>query len=89
MHSGQTGERSKRTVEEAAYCMDAQVQLDFDDIVRQVDCYKAQGLIGKKIDSRNAVDLTVADAKPVPGSVRCHSALIGLIYSSLASPARS
>jgi len=58
VHPGQTGERPTRAVEEAAYYMDAQVQLDFGDIARQVDWYKAQGLISKKIDPRNVVDLT-------------------------------
>jgi NitT/TauT family transport system substrate-binding protein len=58
VHPGQSGERPKRAVEGAAYSMDAQARLDFADLARQIDRYKAQGLISKQIDPRNVVDLT-------------------------------
>lgn len=58
VHPGETGDRPQRAVEGAAYAMDPQARLDFADLARQVDWYKAQGLISKQADARNMVDLT-------------------------------
>ena len=58
VHPGETGERPTRAVEQEAYYMDAQPRLDLADVSRQVDWYKAQGLISKQIDPRKVVDLT-------------------------------
>jgi NitT/TauT family transport system substrate-binding protein len=58
VHPDLDGERARYAVEGAAYFMDAEARLDFADVARQVDWYKAQGLISKQIDPRNVVDLT-------------------------------
>ena len=44
------------TVEAGAYYMDPQARLDGADIARQVEWYKAQGLIDKSIDAASIVD---------------------------------
>lgn len=44
------------TVESGAFYMDAQARLDLADIERQVEWYKAQGLIEKSVDAANVVD---------------------------------
>lgn len=45
-------------VEAAVYYMDAQARLDMADLTRQVDWYKAQGLVDKTVDARAVVDLS-------------------------------
>jgi NitT/TauT family transport system substrate-binding protein len=46
------------TVQAGAYYMDPQARLDLVDIGRQVEWYKAQGLIDKNVDAHNVVDLS-------------------------------
>jgi NitT/TauT family transport system substrate-binding protein len=46
-------------VEGDAYYLDAQARIDMADLTRQVEWYKAQGLIDKKIDAREIVDLKI------------------------------
>jgi NitT/TauT family transport system substrate-binding protein len=46
------------TVEAYVYFIDPQAQLDTADIKRQVDWYRAQGLVNKEIDARAVVDLS-------------------------------
>lgn len=58
VHPDLDGERARFAVEGAAYFMDAEARLDFADVERQVNWYKAEGLISKQIDPRNVVDLT-------------------------------
>lgn len=45
-------------VEAGAYFMDRQALLDAGDIARQVEWYKAQGLIDQSVDARDVVDLS-------------------------------
>ena len=47
------------TVETGAYFMDSQARLDLTDIARQVEWYKAQGLIDPSVDARAIVDSTL------------------------------
>ena len=44
-------------VENNSYYLDPNAQIDMVDLTRQVEWYKAQGLIDKKIDAREIVDL--------------------------------
>lgn len=46
------------TVESGTYYMDPEARLDVADIERQVEWYKAQGLIEKSADAANVVDLS-------------------------------
>ena len=46
-------------VESNSYYLDAGAQIDMVDLTRQVEWYKAQGLIDKKIDAREIVDLNL------------------------------
>jgi NitT/TauT family transport system substrate-binding protein len=55
---GREAGNAGRAVASSAYFMDAQARLDMADFARQVAWYKAQGLLGAKIDARNLVDLT-------------------------------
>jgi NitT/TauT family transport system substrate-binding protein len=45
-------------VETGSYYMDRQARLDAADIARQVEWYKAQGLIERSVDAHNVVDLS-------------------------------
>jgi NitT/TauT family transport system substrate-binding protein len=47
------------TVEAGAYFIDAQARLDVADIERQVEWFKAQGLVEAGIDVRSVVDLSL------------------------------
>lgn len=47
---------SAATVESGALYMDSQARLDFADIERQVEWFKAQGLIEKSVDAANVMD---------------------------------
>ncbi len=58
VHPGLPKDRAVITVENAAFYMDPQPRLDGEDIARQVEWYKAQGLIAASIDARNVVDST-------------------------------
>jgi len=49
------------TVEAGAYYMDPQARLDQDDLVRQVEWYKAQGLIGKNVDAAGIMDASFSN----------------------------
>ena len=44
------------TVEAGGFSMDPQARLDLADIARQIEWYKAQGLIDKSVDAANVVD---------------------------------
>jgi NitT/TauT family transport system substrate-binding protein len=46
-------------VEGDAYFLDPKAQIDMADLTRQVEWYKAQGLIDKKMDAREMVDLKI------------------------------
>ncbi len=56
VYPGQSG--GAATVEGGAYYMDPQAWLDIADIARQVDWYKAQGLIDRSINANAVVDLS-------------------------------
>lgn len=46
------------TVEAGVYFMDSQARLDAADIARQVEWYKAQGLVDRSVDARAVMDLS-------------------------------
>lgn len=48
--------RSAVSVEVGAYYMDLNARLDFADIERQVEWYKAQGLVEQSVDAKSVVD---------------------------------
>jgi NitT/TauT family transport system substrate-binding protein len=53
------GQRSAAAVvESGVYFMDAQARLDAADIARQLEWYKAQGLVEQSVDARAVIDLS-------------------------------
>ena len=50
--------RGGEKVEAEAYFMDRQARLDVADIVRQVEWYKAQGVVDKTVNARAVMDLS-------------------------------
>ncbi len=58
VYPGLPRDRAIITVENATFYMDSQARLDVEDIARQVEWYKAQGLIAASIDASNVVDST-------------------------------
>jgi NitT/TauT family transport system substrate-binding protein len=56
VYPGQPLATAAATVEAGAYFMDRQARLDIADLVRQVEWYKAQGLIEPSVDARTIVD---------------------------------
>lgn len=58
VYPGQRLKKAAETVEAGAYFMDADARLDPFDIARQVEWYKAQGLVDKSVDARAVLDLS-------------------------------
>ncbi|HEY6831998.1 MAG TPA: ABC transporter substrate-binding protein [Pseudolabrys sp.] len=56
VYPGQPIGSAAATVEAGAYYMDPQARLEFADIERQVEWYKAQGLIDRTVDAKEIVD---------------------------------
>jgi NitT/TauT family transport system substrate-binding protein len=56
VYPGQPIGSAAATVEMGAYYMDPQARLEFADIERQVEWYKAQGLIEQTVDAKEIVD---------------------------------
>jgi len=60
VYPGQALATAAATVEAGAYFMDPQARLDLADVARQVEWYKAQGLIDASVDTRTIVDSSLA-----------------------------
>jgi NitT/TauT family transport system substrate-binding protein len=58
VYPGHAAGSAAAAIEAGAYYMDPQARLDFADIERQVEWYKAQGLIDKSVDAHEVVDLS-------------------------------
>jgi NitT/TauT family transport system substrate-binding protein len=56
VYPGQPIGSAAATVEAGAYYMDPQARLEFADLERQVEWYKAQGLIEQNVDAKEIVD---------------------------------
>jgi len=53
--------RSATTIEEGAYYFDPKARLHAADITRQIEWYKAQGLVDDGVDARAVLDLSFLD----------------------------
>lgn len=58
VYPGNSAAGTAAAVEAGAYYMEPQARLDPDELARQVDWYKAQGLVDSDVDARNVADLT-------------------------------
>jgi NitT/TauT family transport system substrate-binding protein len=58
VYPGKPASDTTPTVEAGAYFMDAQARLEIADLERQIDWYKAQGLLDGKVEAKTIVDLS-------------------------------
>ena len=60
---GRSAGSASAAVEAGAYYMDAQARLDAADIARQVEWYKAQGLVDKSVEAASIADLSFSPGR--------------------------